>query len=98
VSPRAQRTLLSIVVPIVVLGLAIAVLALLPNLNPELYAAILALALVAARAINKWIEDSLQGTAAPTLPAVNAAIQEGAATVPPPSIRVPETSPTLPAA
>jgi hypothetical protein len=88
VSPRAQRTLLSIVVPIVVLGLAIAVLALLPNLNPELYAAMLGLALIAARAINKWIEDSLQGTAAPTLPAVNAAIQEGAATVPPPSAKL----------
>ena len=92
---RTQRTLLAVGVPLVVLILAVGALTLAPSLNPQLYAMIVGLALIAGRALSKWLEDSNANTAAPTTPAVNAALDGRAATVPPPSTAVPAAPVTL---
>lgn len=87
---RTQRTVIRVGSLLGALVVTILILTFVPNLDPRAEEAILGLAITAAMGLDQWIKNS-GDNAAPTIAAVNQAIQPDTPNVvPPPSEPTPK--------
>lgn len=84
--PRTERTVLFVGGMFLAVIVAVLITSFVPNLNPQLSAAIIGLAITACVGLTTWITNSTHN-AAPSVAAVDKALP-GDATVTPPSAKV----------
>jgi uncharacterized membrane protein YqgA involved in biofilm formation len=87
---QLQRTIFRVVALLAALLVTVAILVLVPNMDARLYVVVLGVATAAAMGLEKWITDGDSEIAAPTVQAVNLALEYHAQSVSPPKVHVHE--------